>query len=49
MTLLVKDGTNHFVLNLTSHDMAALLVPIQDIFLNYGLSEPLYSSAPNVL
>ena len=35
-TLLVKDGTNHFVLNPTSHDVATLLVLIQDIFLDYG-------------
>ena len=34
-TSLIKDQMNHFVLNPTTHDVAALLIPIKDIFLDY--------------
>ena len=33
---LTKDGTNQFALDQMTHDMAALLIDVQNILLNYG-------------
>ena len=35
-TLLTKDRMNQLFLNTMSHDMAALLILVKDILLNYG-------------
>ena len=35
-TTLTKDGTNQFVLNLTSHHMTTLSTDVQVFLLNYG-------------
>ena len=35
-TLLTEDQTNHFVLNPTSHDVAAFFIMVQDVLLHYG-------------